>query len=1457
MGVTKRHFLIATGVTTGLQRTAGDIVRSVDRMAQLFIDTFGYTRMEGLGIDPEAQAMRRELRRFCKSRRPDDLVVLYHTGHADLVHDRQHRLWMGDTEDDLADTISTSDLAELMLSGTPLQQALIIIDTCHAGAGGAEAMLAAMRAMGPDDKTLAVITAAHPVEQIRAGEFARLFADAVNGLASGGYTPSHLAIGSVVGCINNDPSRKPSQTVAHSVLLDRSDEAPFFPNPRHNPALNGLDLFTQYRLEQRELRVQDLLGHFLPRARGVELPTEQAWRFQGRRSALTELVSWLGNSNDHRARIVTGHPGSGKSALIGRLVVLSDPDWRRSVPLEGVAEPSVPECGAIGAAIHARGLTGAEVLESICAAVGIAPTSVEKLVQTAAGRPGLVVVVDAVDEAVDPARLADLVLRPIMDSSDVNGIRLLLGTRRHLLATLGSSAEVIDLDGDHADPASLKQYSECVLVEAHPLSPYRFADPGLVGAVAEAVAQAAGHSFLVALILSRTLASLPGLPDPADLRWRAALPGSAAEAMRHDLEMRLGLDAKRARELLTPLAFSHGAGFPWEDLWAPLAARLSGYPYSDADLVWLRKTAGAYVVETVDAGRSVYRLYHMALAEYLRQSCDEMQVRARFLAFLLDRVPRGEGGALDWARAHPYIRAHLATHAVDTGGGAIDSLLTDPGYLVSAAPTAVLAALPHVRWAQGAAAAYQRALHHLRSKTRSEHLSYLELAAHRAGATELARRCAETSGQRNWSALWAQWPAEHPHRVLSGHTGPVTDVRCIEGSEATTEAVTVGLDATIRRWNLLTCEPVAEYEFGVQALSAMIDSSARRAVVLEDSCNFSVWDLGTGKRLVRVASAAISRGLFDLWRVLSPRIDLLNLPAGEAVITAGRGLRPAVWDLETGAKRAKLPSRVRRGRIESLQLTSERAALRWSEEHGHDPELWDPESGRTLPSAWARKRWLARIKYFGLPDGPPLIAVIIGRFSITTSAGFWELATDRLLWRQSLRKPGEHVLTDGRRLKLMVRVPQEGHETRSLDRWSQLRLTDDAVVSQEERKAAEREAILLLDEVELVDLSQPQRSPRQAQNTLQLDDVRLSGHTDVVTAFDRGVLPGGRRIVVTSSRDGTARLWELDEQEPGESSGNYAVGTSVIAYRRSDGWQGLVHLQDQFEDSVFASWHLDSGKRGTPFWLRTLASCHTLVGDSVLLTFGIDHDGMLHNLASGEFVAWFYADPANWPVAAAAAEVPGVTTLAVTGGHESRALVWDIRTGQLKKILKGHSSRVGAVATGRTPDGTVVAVLGGDDFRLTVWDLARLGRRSSTRLLRPWQWIKRVWSHRVGIDHVAIGVHQGESLIAVLVGDQIRLLRGRADGTRYRQVGVIPGAVAFDLTERDGTCWVIVATAGKQVEAWEPTGSEPTVRIDVEADIHDIAATPAGHVFLATANGLATLGLLRIGLAQSSATSSR
>jgi hypothetical protein len=82
--------------------------------------------------------------------------------------------------------------------------------------------------------------------------------------------------------------------------------------------------------------------------RGVRHPEEHGDFFSGRIHALRTVVSWLADPrHDDNLLVVTGSAGTGKSALIARVVALADIELRDSLDLKSAPAETTPEAGAI------------------------------------------------------------------------------------------------------------------------------------------------------------------------------------------------------------------------------------------------------------------------------------------------------------------------------------------------------------------------------------------------------------------------------------------------------------------------------------------------------------------------------------------------------------------------------------------------------------------------------------------------------------------------------------------------------------------------------------------------------------------------------------------------------------------------------------------------------------------------------------------------------------------------------------------------------------------------------------------------------------------------------------------------------------------------------------------------------------------------------------------------------
>lgn len=837
-GVEPRRYLI-TVISAEYQEPAWNrpgLLAARDRMVELFTREFGYQHLDIVPENPtEAEIL--SLRRFCTApeRRPDDLIVVYLAGHGEVLDEHDgggHVLLTSDTSpDDIAGALRTEHLATRLLAGTRVRRLLLMLDTCYSAQGGNELTAGALERMNPHlgaepGSGLAVLSSAQPMEQAGSGVFPSRLRAAVANLATAGHAPRTLALDAVVQRMNTDPG---SQRVG-LVLFGLTGEVPaFLPNPHHQPQLTGVDLDIQRSLRrqrQAERREEELRTRLMLRATGgssldggggpVGRSDPYAWWFSGRQRALDGISAWLAAPAPARpALAVTAGPGSGKTAVLGLFATLAHPRWRETVPRTLHLGPALPAAARrIDVSLYAQNLTDQQVMAGIAAAAGCEAESAGALLDALDGRPGpLTVLVDAVEEAATPVRLCTTVLRPLIENAG-GRIRLLLGTRPHLLPQLGLAAQdVVGLDDDeYADPQALLTYTVRNLLQGAPSSPYQHCSREKLTAVAGAIAEAAGNSFLVARITAGTHAALAEVPDPADPGWRDGLPRHAGQAMARDLADRLTPeDVTRATDLLRPLAYAEGQGLPWEDLWAPIASAVSGRAYSDKDVRWLHDAAGSYLVEAVEEDRSAYRLYHQALAEHLREHTDARAVHAAFARALLGRVPYGSRGERRWQQAHPYTLQYLATHAAE--GGVLDEALAEPGFLVHAAPEALLPRLDAAAGAPArlAAAVYRASLGVHRDLPPEERRALLAVDALRYGGEgdELAAGLRDQLAPGAWAAQWATGSGL-PTALRNTLTGRQGMVRALAFRRRGGRPVLVstGDDRSIRSWDLTTGQEV-------------------------------------------------------------------------------------------------------------------------------------------------------------------------------------------------------------------------------------------------------------------------------------------------------------------------------------------------------------------------------------------------------------------------------------------------------------------------------------------------------------------------------------------------------------------------------------------------------------------------------------------------------------------------
>ncbi|AZS76879.1 hypothetical protein DDE74_36620 [Streptomyces lydicus] len=1302
------------------------LVEARNQVVDLFTGALQYHHCDVLPLNPTKRQLTDALNDFCCSsdRREDDLLTVYLSLHGDILDTGgEHVLLTADTDPNRLSytSLRTTDLARAMLQDTKVRRVMLMLDACYSGKGGNQLAATALdRVEAGWSRTpgsgLVVVSSAQPHQQAVAAAFPKLLRNAVTDLSVAGHAPDTLSVNAVIQYINDSGERPGHQRISLTLAGLDGEPPPFFPNPRHDVHLNSVDLDVQQAKafdEQDRLRDTELSSRLLIRAMGYhsgadsQAATNPQWWFSGRREALSTISNWLKTTRGPVApvaQVVTAGPGSGKTAVLGLVAALSHPERRRTVPTHALELPSdLVAAGSLDTAIYAQRLTDTDVLQALCAAARVHVTSVGALLEALDGRERpLTVLIDALDEAATPDTLCSNILRPLLTHSE-GRIRLLLGTRPYLLGRLGvTSEETVDLDHPrYADHQAVTAYAARVLLGSHRTSPYRDF-PASVRPVAEAVAEAAGRSFLVARLAAFTLASDPTIPTDTGPKWQVTLPRHAADAMRQDLQRRLGDDARRATDLLRPLAWAQGQGLPWEDVWAPLASEISGRTYTDEDLLWLRRAAGSYVVEAVEDGRSAYRLYHEAMAEHLRHDTDPTAVHTAYTHVLTDRAPYRTDATRDWNRAHPYALRHLAYHAAEAG--LLDPLLGDPDYLVYASPRGLT---PHLRHANDDtatlnAAIYRAHLHVHHDLTPVQRRQVLALDAAKTGAQAVHHHLIQHLPSGAWTPVWAtanSFSTAHLD-TLVGHTDLVLAVACTEVNGCPI-AVTTGWDQTVRVWDLTTGRPLGEPLTGhterVHAVACTELDGLPIAVTGSSDHTVRVWDLTTGRPLGKPLTGHTNLVL---------AVACTEVNGSPIAVTTGWDQTVRVWDLTTGRPLGE-PLTGHTERVHAVACTElDGLPIAVTGSSDHTVRVWDLTTGRPLgkpltghtnavlavacteldgrPIA-VTTGWDQTVRVWDLTTGRPLGEPLTGHTEMVTSVACTEVngrptavtGSDDgavLVWDLATRRPLGKPLTGH------TEMVREVACTEVNGRPTAVSTSDDGTVR-----------------VWNLSTGRPLGKP-------------LTGHTEMVHVVACTELDG-LPIAVTGSSDHTVRVWDLSTGHPlGEPLTGHTEPVYAVACTELD---GLPIAVTGSSDDTVRVWDLTTGRPlGEPLTGHTepvyAVACTEVIGRPIAVTASWDDTVRVWDLSTGHPLGEPLTGHTEPVYAVACTELDGLP-IAVTGSSDHTVRVWDLTTGHpLGKPLTGHTNAVLAVACTEL-NGRPTAISTGNDGTVRVWDLA-IGR---------------------------------------------------------------------------------------------------------------------------------------------------
>ncbi|MFE2558604.1 hypothetical protein ACFXGT_21780 [Streptomyces sp. NPDC059352] len=1135
--------------------------------------------------------------------------------------------------------------------------------------------------------------------------------------------------------------------------------------------------------------------HFLPKASGGELG-ELAWYFHGRAEERDHILRWLATAT-RGALVVTGPAGSGKSALLGHVLLHTRTQLRDVLVRHGhlTALPAEVPCpdDPFDLVAHLSGLTLARTLQLLAEAAGLPdlvrqaddgqpPAALAaRLVARLRARPTrLTLLFDALDEAEQPLLIANLLLRPL---AALPAVRVVIGTRRstHEGPDQPASTDTDILDALRPrptrreaepqadvervevkqDPKALAGYLRAKLDAAKHRGALHADDTTIEDAVHRLVTDHQQHGAEPQQFLYARLAAHELLNDPGLLTDPTPLIGRTHRQLFTRALQRLHRTNPDYAPLLHALGLAQGRGLPDQDgIWALAADALDSRTDTGGRIPELLRDAAPYLTLDHEHERSVYRLAHRTFTEHFTAAPDTARAHALLTAALARHGRQSLGTqedatTLPAAVVSPYIRYHLAAHArLGHTAGALHTLADHTDVLDVLDLTSITAA------------AFD---HGLASHELPPAIAGTVLLQHQARDTAATEQSAgSTTGWRRW---WrrlgtsyiqgAPPPAEaHPrnprgwppeltvgevrqrqlHMQLTGHTDKVNAVAVFTAPDGTPRLASASADRTVRIW-----DPATRAQDG-PSLTGHTDKVRAVAVFTEAD--------GT----VRLA-------------------------------TGGDDGEVRIWDPATGIEDG-VPLTGHGGGVAAVAVfTAPDDTVRLATS-GDDKtvRIWNPatraQEGRTLTGHTDE---VSAVAVFTAPDG----TVRLATGSDDKTVRIWNPATGTQEGRTLTGHDGivravvAFTAPDG-----SVRLATSGGD-------GTVRIWNPATGTQE--------------------------------------GETITGHSFGVAAMMVLTAADGTPRLATGSYDGTVRIWNpatgAKEAVPVTSNDHWV--NAVAEFTAAD---GTPRLATGGEDHTVRIWNPAARpQEGEPVDNRIYGVLAVAVftapdGTPRLATGSHDKTVRIWNLTTGAQEGAPLTGHTSWVRAVAVFDAPDGTPRLAAGDGDGTVRIWNPATrAQEGAPLTGNTRGVESLMVVTTADGTPRLAVGGSDGTVRIWNPVTCTQEDGP-----------LTGSTTGARTAVFAAADGTPRLAVGGGDgTVRVWNpatGALEGAPLTCHGHwVSAVVAFDAP--DGTARVASGSIDKTVRIWDPhtrTGQTLSLADGVEAlaEGHGllIAGTPSGYL---------------------------
>jgi len=1303
----------------------------------------------------EVRARLKEIRQTLQQRAAAGLnLVLFWSGHGGL-DGRYFRLATPDAYAPIEQEDGMSVDEVLREAGVArVGTCTVFLDTCHAGAGLEDIFRTVSNqfvAEAPTLRGFGALFASAPYERARDSVFLNTVIDVLErgpssaamsraeSLGGGSFNPYNrlLSVAELFEAVpaeyESDPLRF-RQATAPTGHLTGSTGLRFLPNPqyrKHQPSR------LVEEVARSIARGTDLESHFFPKAVGID-SLETGWHFTGRVDATRAILQWMTQAPPPgpigHLYVLAADGGTGKSALLGRLISLSDPTYRSKAKAQGWAEVAdrpfgtVPEPDQIDAALNLRSLTAQTAADHL-AEILMLPKgdTVEAFVKSAPGaysrKDGrfTCLVLDALDEAEDPATIVYRLIRPLVAA----GWKVLTATRPSsqsrgagdLLAALGE-ATVYRLDQDTQSWADIQAYVYGRLRQHDALR-------AVAEAAARLIADRAASKFLFARMATSAL--LRGAPQVTPANFESFISLNTAAALEREIgeldvafRQRFSRTDTGASAMLTALAWAQGEGVPIRDgVWAAMASAIAlvegpSEGFKDEHLLWLLREAGRYIQEAGDGEQAVYRFFHKLLIEHFLAARSLEQRNERLYA---ERVAQAlvecVRASQDWRYTNAYLIRHLPAHLAarpEQKGlnrlllnfdwiqarlrlSGIDALLSDYLYCNNAYPATgrlhrTLSMVSHIL------------RHH------PEQLVPQLLGRIAPGVPDL-RPLLEGQAGANYGLP----PPTQEGLSITERLMMQTPQLDIERRGPWLIDHTLRLDGLLERARASIQRPTWVPELGglaqAGALIRILAGHWAHVYFVAFSPNgktvisggrdgtLRVWDARTGAVLHTLTQQG------DRELVCSGAVS----PDGQTIVSGSWGLRVRVWDANTGTE-SNTPHALQghEGDVRSMNVSPDGRTI-VSGSHDSTVRVWDAQTGAALHTLQGQEG-VAVHSVAVSPDGNTIVSGngkgVVRVWDVHTGA---ELHT--LQGEQGQAVSSVAVSPDG---KVIVSGSREG-------------------------------AVRVWD----------------AQTGAALHT--LKGHEESVSSV--AVSLDGK-IIVSGSFDRTVRVWDLH------------TGAALSLLSGSDCAAVLCVAVSPDGNTVVSG----SGEGAVRVWdARTRVKLHTRQGhEGDVSSLAVSPDGKTIVSGSDDQTVRVWDAQTGTALHSLLVQEGRVNSVAVSpdgktiisGGNNQPVRVWNAHTGAEVNTLQVHEGDVNSVAV--SPDGKTI-ISGSRDGTVSVWN-AHTGAALYTLQVDPW-WLGSLVVSPDGRNIVLGGSDQSVRVLDARTGAALHTLQGHDRGGEVR-VAVSP-----------------------------------------------------------------------------------